>query len=437
MTALNDPTENPSEQSARRADTVYALILFIAAAVALAIAIQHYGFLAGSFGAGTAAFFVVYGLFTITMGFPHPGFGHVSFDRVAQIAAILVLGPTDAAWISGVASLLYPWQRLWDGESLIDVITASLHNAGLMTLVVLGCGLLYVAAGGTVPIATLDSATVGLLLLLILSMQLANDIGMLAIFRMRNQDASKLLNRFTTSIELGSVLIAVLVALVYVRYERPVLILLLVVLSIGMLVLKRYAEMRASLEALVEDRTEELRIKTRELEKQATHDPLTGLYNRRFADEFLEHEIDRARRSAQPFTLALADIDRFKLINDRYSHAAGDAVLQQVADILAQRCRQTDIVARYGGEEFLLCFPDTDIEFARQICGQLRGAIESAEWAGLAGEDASDLTVTISFGVVQSDESSRKATLLVAADERLYRAKRAGRNRVIADASTL
>lgn len=435
MTALNDPTENTPLRSAWRSDLVYASILFIAAAAALATAIQHNGFLAGGFGVGTAAFFVAYGLFTITMGFPHPGFGHVSFDRVAQIAAILVVGPTDAAWISGVASLLYPWQRLRDGESFIDVITASLHNAGLMTLVVLGCGLLFVAAGGTVPIASLDSRTVGLLLLLILSMQLANDIGMLAIFRMRNQDASKLLNRFTTSIELGSVLIAVLVAMVYVRYERPVLILLLVVLSIGMLVLKRYAVMRASLEALVEERTEELRIKTRELEKQATHDPLTGLYNRRFADEFLEHEIERARHSAQPFTLALADIDHFKLINDRFSHAAGDSVLQQVADILAQRCRQTDVVARYGGEEFLLCFPDTDIEFARQICGQLRAAIESAEWTGIAGQNVSDLAVTLSFGVVQSDANSRAATLLVAADERLYRAKRAGRNCVIDDAT--
>ena len=413
-----------------RSDLAYALVLFAVAAVALGIVLQREGFLNGSYGWGSAVFFVAYGVFTITMGFPHPGFGHVSFDRVAQIAAIVVLGPVDAAWISGLASLIYPWKRLFQGESFVKVFTASIHNAGLMTLVVLLCGSLYVAAGGPVPVTVLDLRTIGLLLLLILSMQLVNDLGMLAIFRLRQQDPATLLNLFTAAVELGSVLIGVLVGMVYVRYERGVLVLLLIVLSIGMLVLKRYAEMRARLEAIVDERTEELRVKTQELEKQATHDTLTGLYNRRFADDYLAREIEQAGRSSRSFTLALADIDHFKQINDQYSHATGDLVLQRVADILASRCRQTDILARYGGEEFLLCFPDTSVKFAEQICGQMREAVEAADWSSIDG--VGKFTITLSFGIAEAREGSRRASVLSEADTRLYRAKKRGRNRVVA-----
>ena len=103
------------------------------------------------------------------MGYPHPSFGHVSFDRAAQVASILVLGPVDAAWINGLASLLYPWHRLWQGVSLSSVLTASLHNAGMMSMVILGCGSLYTYLGGPVPLEILTVAAAGLLLLLMLS----------------------------------------------------------------------------------------------------------------------------------------------------------------------------------------------------------------------------------------------------------------------------
>ena len=413
-------------------DLAYAAALFLLASIALGVMLQREGFLAAEFGWGSALFFIVFGVFTITMGFPHPRFGHVSFDRVAQISAILVLGPVDAAWISGLASLIYPWKRLFEGETLTTVTTASLHNAGLMTLVVLVCGSIYVAAGGPVPITVLDAKTMGLLLLLILSMQFANDLGMVAIFRLRHQDPSQLLNRFTAAVELGSVLIGVLVALVYVRDELAVFVLLLVVLSIGMLVLKRYAEMRARLEALVDERTEELRIKTQELERQATHDTLTGIYNRRFADDYLHREIERNRRANRNFTVALADIDHFKQINDRFSHATGDLVLQRVAKILSGECRKHDVVARYGGEEFLLCFPDANIEFAAQACSKLRAAVEAAQWSSIAADVGPDFVITLSFGIAEARPDSRPATLLGEADSRLYQAKNRGRNRVVA-----
>jgi diguanylate cyclase (GGDEF)-like protein len=210
-------------------------------------------------------------------------------------------------------------------------------------------------------------------------------------------------------------------------------VLLLSVLSLGMLVLTWYADMRHRLELLVEERTDELRRKSLELERQATHDKLTGLFNRRYADDYLQREIENAKRHARDFTIALADIDHFKQINDRFSHAAGDEVLRRIARILANRCRKTDVVARYGGEEFLLCFPETSADFAEQICGQIRAAIEKADWSAIAHLVGNDFHITISFGIAEIGEDSRRTTILGDADSRLYQAKHEGRNRVVAE----
>jgi diguanylate cyclase (GGDEF)-like protein len=199
-----------------------------------------------------------------------------------------------------------------------------------------------------------------------------------------------------------------------------------------MLVLKNYAHMRQHLEYLVDKRTEELRLKTIELEQQATHDKLTGLFNRRYADDYLQREIEASRRHDREFTVALADIDHFKQINDRFSHAVGDRVLERISKILVERCRKTDVVARYGGEEFLLCFPDTSSEFAEQICGQIRKAVERADWAEVVGDPDSNLRITISFGIAEVSDDSRRTSILSDADDRLYMAKHKGRNRVVA-----
>lgn len=415
----------------RQPDFIYSLLLFVVAMSVLYPVTQRAGFLASDFGPGTAAFFLLFGLFTITMGYPHPNFGHVSFDRAAQVSSILVLGPVDAAWINGLASLLYPWHRLWKGVPLGAVITASLHNAGMMSMVILGCGSLYTYLGGAVPLTDLNIAAAGFLLLLMLSMQLLNDLGMLIVVYLRKSDPAKLLNVFSTGVELGSVLIAIVVAIVYVRMEPAAVALVLIVLSLGMLVLKQYAQMRHKLEALVDERTAELKEKSEELERQATHDKLTRLFNRRYADDYLERQIESARRYNRDFTIALADIDHFKQINDRFSHAVGDEVLRRVADILVNRCRKTDVVARYGGEEFLLCFPDTSAEFAEQICSQIRTAVESADWSEILDEFDAHLYLTISFGIAQSGNDTRRASILSAADTRLYQAKKKGRNLVV------
>ena len=415
-----------------RPDLVFAIAILISAIAAIAYAWPESGLLTAGNSWGTALFFLLFGLFTITMGYARPGFGHVSFDRVAQVSSILVLGPFDAAWINGLASLIYPWHRIWKGVPLGTVITASMHNAGMMVIVILTCGSLYAYLGGPVPLVDLDLKIGGLLLLLMLSMQGMNDGIMACMMYLRKTDPSSILNIFSIGVELASVPLAILVAIIFVRMDLAVFALLLFCLALGMTVLKQFAEIRNKLEALVEERTEDLKLKSIELERQATHDKLTGIFNRRYADEYLQREIDNSRRYDRNFTIALADIDYFKQINDRYSHAIGDEVLCQVAEILVNRCRKTDVVARYGGEEFLLCFPDTNSEFAEHICGQIRIAVEKADWSSIASQIGGDINITISFGIAELGRDSRRSTILSDADTRLYQAKNKGRNRVVA-----
>jgi len=433
MVAMSDADAhvNPTPERFWQPDLVYSAALFSTALLAIGYLILDGGILSGTYGWRSAAFFFAYGLFTITVGFPHPQFGHVSFDRVAQVASLLVLGPIDAAWINGLASLIYPWHRLWQGTPFRTVLTASLNNAGLMSLIILLCGSLYLYVGGDTPPLELNLRTAGYLLLLMLSMQFLNDLGMLVIVYLRRENPAKLLNVFTTGLELTSVLIAVLIAVAYVAPSTSYLVLLLIVSSLGMLALKQYALMRHKLEALVDERTEELRLKSIELERQATHDKLTGLFNRRYADDYLQREIDTARRCGSDFSIALADIDHFKQINDQYSHAVGDAVLRQVAVLLRDRCRKTDMVARYGGEEFLLCFPNTDVDFAEQICQQIRAAVEHADWSELNRQTGEEIAITVSFGIAQVGGDSRRTTILNDADTCLYAAKNEGRNRIV------
>jgi len=424
---MNARVNKSNHRSLWRGDLLFAVSLLIGGAVALIVATPEAGILTGNYSWGTALFFLLFGLFTILMGYARPGFGHISFDRVAQVSSILVLGPFDAAWIAGLASAIYPLHRVWKGVPVFDVVMASMHNAGMMILVVLCCGSLYAYLGGPIPLTEINLRIGGLILLLGLSMQVMNDGIMAVMMTLRKMDSSAMLNMFSVGVELASVPLAVLVAIVFSSMELPVFVLLLFGLSLGMLVLKQFAEMRNKLEALVDERTEELRIKTLELEEQATHDKLTGLFNRRYVDDFLQREIDNAKRYNRPFTVALADIDHFKRVNDSHSHAIGDQVLCRVSEILTNRCRKTDIVARYGGEEFLLCFPDTNAEFAEQICSQIRYAVEKTDWSDIG----MGIRLTISFGIAETDIDSRPTSILSDADTRLYQAKHKGRNRIV------
>jgi len=125
--------------------------------------------------------------------------------------------------------------------------------------------------------------------------------------------------------------LVILTAIVLVQLEMTITLLLVFVMGLGMMVLKQFGEMRIKLEALVDERTEELRMKSLELERQATHDTLTGLFNRCYADNYLNKEIESSKRNDRPCTIALADIDHFKQINDQHSHAVGDKFLCRIA----------------------------------------------------------------------------------------------------------
>ncbi|WP_420129164.1 diguanylate cyclase [Longimicrobium sp.] len=174
---------------------------------------------------------------------------------------------------------------------------------------------------------------------------------------------------------------------------------------------------------------EQLRTQAAELERQTREDALTGVSNRRHLDTLLATEWERAVRFDRSLTVAMLDIDHFKDVNDRFSHAAGDEVLRTVARILRENTRGVDAVARYGGEEFCLVLVETDLEDGARLCDRLRARVESYDWAMVRP----GLAVTISAGLAGSHEAEDPDALLAAADLRLYAAKHLGRNRVCAD----
>lgn len=163
-------------------------------------------------------------------------------------------------------------------------------------------------------------------------------------------------------------------------------------------------------------------------ERQATIDELTGLFNRRVLMERLIVEVERARRFGSALTVLMLDIDHFKRINDSFGHAMGDAVLRNIGTIIRGKVRQVDIAGRYGGEEFCILLPETPQAGGLTFAEALRSAIEQFE--NVPGN--SSLSTTASFGLatLNPDDELDATTVLKAADDALYRAKRNGRNRV-------
>ena len=162
------------------------------------------------------------------------------------------------------------------------------------------------------------------------------------------------------------------------------------------------------------------------LRRVASTDALTGLLNRRCFAEIAEREIARSRRSGHPLTLALGDIDFFKRVNDEHGHAAGDRVLQIVADLLQDGLRDYDCVARWGGEEFIVLLPDTDVATASVVIERLRETIAGS----LPSFEGVQIPVTMTLGISQFAADDNWHTIVVRADEALYRGKSGGRNRV-------
>ena len=156
-------------------------------------------------------------------------------------------------------------------------------------------------------------------------------------------------------------------------------------------------------------------------------DGLTQIHNKRYFLDFLDRELIRARRHERPLSLALFDIDHFKKLNDENGHLAGDYVLRKLAELVAKRVRREDLFARYGGEEFVLVLAETDRDDGAQLADDVRGLVEAATFTF----DGVKLRVTISLGVASSDEREDPLELIKLADDRLYAAKNAGRNRVV------
>jgi two-component system cell cycle response regulator len=157
-------------------------------------------------------------------------------------------------------------------------------------------------------------------------------------------------------------------------------------------------------------------------------DHLTGVNNRRNFDDACAREFSRARRHDRALSLLMIDIDYFKQVNDRFGHPAGDEVLQEVARALASRLGSEETIARYGGEEFAILLPEARAERARRVGEKLRAAVERLE----IGAQAKRIPITISVGVAELARDDRSGTDLVRrADEALYAAKHAGRNRVV------
>jgi len=171
------------------------------------------------------------------------------------------------------------------------------------------------------------------------------------------------------------------------------------------------------------------------LKRMGLTDPLTGVNNRRFFDQRLREEVNRAQRNGEPLSCLFVDLDRFKGINDRYGHQAGDRILNEVAKLLSLQMRTSDVLARYGGEEFSILLSATPSSKAVEIAERIRGGVAAQRFKPL---DDAEIEVTLSIGVATlhplSGQTPLKAygeELVGLADAALFEAKETGRNRVV------
>lgn len=163
------------------------------------------------------------------------------------------------------------------------------------------------------------------------------------------------------------------------------------------------------------------------LKNQATRDPLTSLFNRRYFEDEVSKQILKAKTDGTPFSVLMIDADKFKNVNDTYGHKVGDKVLIELASTSERALRDKDIVARYGGEEFVVFLPGISAEQARGVADRLRESIASVV---VYSDENRPVSFTVSIGVSSFEISDNIDTLIKTADEALYRAKQNGRNRV-------
>lgn len=174
---------------------------------------------------------------------------------------------------------------------------------------------------------------------------------------------------------------------------------------------------------------QELELANKKLRKLSITDGLTELYNHRHVHELLHEEFERSHRSGDPLAVAMMDLDRFKQVNDTYGHPTGDVILYETAQILRETAREIDMIGRYGGEEFIAILPGTTEEHAAHFAERVRQRVA----AHLFRDDSTEVRMTLSAGVAAYPEHATDTPdlLIKRADEALYAAKSAGRNRVV------
>ena len=168
--------------------------------------------------------------------------------------------------------------------------------------------------------------------------------------------------------------------------------------------------------------------------EMAITDQLTGLHNRRYMSRHLDNLVASAKKNEKPIAFVIMDIDYFKSVNDTHGHDIGDEVLKEFAARIAANVRGIDLACRYGGEEFVVVMPDTDVAFAYSVSERLRHSIETTPFRISRAPNSLNLTISIGIAGLEGPDDSADA-LLHRADQALYSAKKAGRNRVVADAA--
>jgi two-component system cell cycle response regulator len=173
---------------------------------------------------------------------------------------------------------------------------------------------------------------------------------------------------------------------------------------------------------------QELKYSLDETFQQSITDPLTGLYNRHYLNTVMDRELALFKRHGRMFSLMIMDIDNFKSINDNLGHLSGDQVLVQIARILKDEIRTSDLAVRYGGDEFIVVFSDTKEDQALVIAQRIRAAVEQQKFIEGKGQMAS-----VSVGLTQASKQDNSGEdIIKRADDAMYQAKRAGKNRVVA-----
>lgn len=166
------------------------------------------------------------------------------------------------------------------------------------------------------------------------------------------------------------------------------------------------------------------------LREESSHDSLTGLYNHRYFQEMLRHEFLLAQRHQTELSCMMLDLDLFKEVNDTCGHPFGDLVLKGTAEQILREARATDTVARYGGEEFAVLLPNTDLEGATRIAERIR--VRAQEYTHQDKDVAMRVTISIGLASTRPHSPQKPEELLAFADQALYRAKKTGRNKVVA-----